>query len=201
MTTSSKWIRHSIDDEFYDLLNLKHPDVERKVIEEMENGVAVYYDRRWSLTEDFVRWLLKNRSLVNGKRILVLGAGIGWETLVLGRLAQHVHLNDFAPLSLELCEEQLRHNGIARFSLLPGDYSTMPLPEVDLAIGCFLVYNRETRTAMKALAERFPGPLLLVNENLPDFRHFLSSTERESTVLFEQEGAQGLLLHTAEFIR
>lgn len=201
MTATSKWIRHSIDDESYDLLNLGHPDVETKVIEEMENGVAVYYDRRWSLTEDFVRWLLKNRSFMSDKRILVLGAGIGWETLVLGRHAQHVHLNDLAPLSLELCEEQLRHNGIDRFTLLPGDYSTMPLPDADLAIGCFLVYNRETRTAMKAFTERFSGPLLLINENLSDFCHLLTNTARESTVLFEQEGAQGVLFHEVTSIR
>lgn len=194
----TRWISHPVGDASYRLLRLDHPSIEEVVMEEMSTGIAVYYDRRWSLTDFFAAWLLENRGWMDGKRILVLGAGVGLETVVLGRHAAHLYINDLAPVSLDLCVEQLEENGIRNVTPLPGLYESIELPEVDLVVGCFLVYNRETRAAMQAFCKRFRGPVMLINETLADFRSFLTALERPWEPLFSEDAARGILLPTVE---
>jgi len=194
MSSSTRWLSHSVGDTSYRLLNLEHPTIDEVVMEEMSTGIAVYYDRRWSLTDFFAAWLLEHPDLFTGKRILVLGAGVGLETLVLGRHAAHLYINDLSPVSLELCSKQLAENGITAITELPGLYQDLQVPDVDLVVGCFLVYNRQTRTAMQAFCQSHAGPILLVNETLADFRSFLTSLDRPSQALFSEDSAKGYLL-------
>jgi len=190
----TRWTSYSVGNEDYELLNLDHPAVEARILDEMKNGVKVYYDRRWGATAIFGEWLLKNPHWMKGKKILTVGAGVGLETVVLGRHCTHLYVNDLAPISLDLCAEQMRRNNIESFSLLPGSCSEIELPQVDLAVGCFLIYTRETMAAMLTFADRFNGPILLVNENLAYFRKFLAQLERPAEELFFEEGARGILL-------
>jgi predicted nicotinamide N-methyase len=190
----SRWLSHSVGDVSYRLLNLEHPSVDEVIMKEMSNGVQVYYDRRWSLTDFFAAWLLENREWMAGRKVLVLGAGVGLETVVLGMHAAQLYINDLAPVSLDLCMQQLEENGIYGTTLLPGYYETIEVPDVDLVVGCFLIYNRETRAAMTAFCERFSGPILLVNETLGDFRSFLNGLTRPANVLFSEGPARGVLL-------
>jgi len=133
-----------------DLLNLDHPDVEKRVMAEMESGVEGYYDRRWETAGVLVDWLAKNREVFERKDVLVLGAGIGVECIYLGKFAERVWLNDLAPVALELCVEQLVKNGVENFEVLCGRYEDLALPNVDLVVASFLVYNGETLDAMRA---------------------------------------------------
>lgn len=188
------WLDHPVGEETYQVLVLDHPVVEERIVAEMSNGIAVYYDRRWNLTGFFSDWLLSHRDLIAGKRVLALGAGVGLETLVIGRHAAHLYINDLAPVSLELCGEQLLQNGITNFSTVPGRYETLEIPQVDLVVGCFLVYNRDTKAAMTEFVNRFKGPVLLINETLPDFRAFLSGLDRPAEMLFSEDAARGVLL-------
>jgi predicted nicotinamide N-methyase len=183
-----------VGDVSYRLLNLEHPSVDEVVMKEMSTGVAVYYDRRWSLTDFFAAWLLENREWMAGRKVLVLGAGVGLETVVLGMHAAQLYINDLAPASLDLCVQQLEENGIRETKVLPGYYETIEIPDVDLVVGCFLIYNRETRAAMDAFCERFSGPILLVNETLGDFRSFLNGLARPADPLFSEGPARGVLL-------
>src|SRR5690606_17098303 len=101
----NRWISRSIGTEIYDLLDLDHPEVEKRILDEMSAGISVYYDRRWGATEIFAQWILDHPEWIRGKRILVLGAGIGLETIVLGRHCEQLFINDLAPVALELCQE------------------------------------------------------------------------------------------------
>lgn len=190
----SRWVSHSVGDVSYRLLNLDHPSVDEVVMKEMSTGVAVYYDRRWSLTDFFAAWLLENREWMKGRKVLVLGAGVGLETVVIGMHAAQLCVNDLAPVSLDLCVQQLEENGIHGTTVLPGNYETIEIPDVDLVVGCFLIYNRETRAAMAAFCERFSGPILLVNETLGDFRSFLKGLTRPANLLFSEGPGRGVLL-------
>lgn len=153
-SSQNRWISHTVGSEVYELLDLDHPAVERRILNEMSGGVPVYYDRRWEATEIFGRWILDHPYWVEGKRILVLGAGVGLETVVLGRHCEKLFINDLAPVALELCREQLARNGITDVETLPGRLENLALPNVDLVAACFLVYNRDTRTAIRTFAER-----------------------------------------------
>jgi len=182
-----RWLPISIGNETYDLLNLKHPDFNRRVMAEMDNGVDVYYDRRWRATEIFSRWLLDNPETVAGKRVLALGVGIGLETLPLGQLCEHLFINDFAPVSLELCAEQLEQNGIQNYTALSGPMEEINLPEIDLAIACFLIYENETRSAMTKFIDTYPGEIIVANGPLPAFEEWRKSLPRETETLISDD--------------
>lgn len=176
----------------YDLLDLDQKAVERRIIADMESGVDVYYDRRWEVTDYLTAWLESHHDVYEGKRVLVLGAGVGAETLVLGRLSERIYLNDLSPTALELCAEQLEYNGIREFEILLGRYEQLILPEVDIVVASFLVYNRETLDAMQDFVSENNCQFILMNENLKEFKSLLGKFSHE--VLFEEEGATCVLL-------
>lgn len=194
LSRRSPWLTRTVGTESFELLDLKHPEVEARILGEMDDGIDVYYDRRWGATEIFTRWLLEHPEVVEGKRVLALGVGIGLETLALGRLCGHLYINDLAPVSLDLCAEQLERNGIRNFTKMPGPMEALALPEVDLAVACFLIYEDVTRTAMSAFAEKFPGEILVANGPLPAFKEWLAALPRPSETLFQEESAHALRL-------
>lgn len=168
--------------------------MERRILDEMGAGVRVYYDRRWEATEIFGNWVLDHRTWIEGKRVLVLGAGVGLETVVLGRHCKKLYINDLAPVALDLCREQLARNGIVQVESLPGPLENLILPKVDLVVACFLVYNRETRTAINTFVQKWPVPLLLVNESLGSFQRLLVDLTGRWEELFLQDAARGVLV-------
>jgi len=188
----SRWITRVVGNESFELLDLGHSDVEARIVCEMDAGIDVYYDRRWGATEIFARWVLEHPELVRGKRVLALGVGVGLETLALGRLCGHLFMNDLAPVSLELCAEQLRRNGIEHFTPLPGALESLVVPEVDLAVACFLIYGAETCAAMAAFVAKYPGEIVVANGPLPAFRDWLAGLPRPWESLFSVDAAQAI---------
>jgi hypothetical protein len=193
-SSHDRWISCRVGGEDYQLLNLDHPDVEARILREMRAGVEVYYDRRWEATGVFAEWLLAHQEWMVGKRILAVGAGVGLETVVLGRHGRKLFINDLAPVALELCREQLAQNGVAGVETVPGRLEEVVFPEVDLVVACFLVYNPETRKAVRALAERRIAPVLLVNESLTDFRRLLVDLTGRWEELFFRDGVRGIMV-------
>lgn len=176
----------------YQALDLDHPEIVREVTRDMDDGVAVYYDRRWGLTERFCRFLLDRPELVEGRTVLVAGAGVGLEAVVIGSLAGRIIVNDLAPASLTLAARQLEENGVRDFSVDLGLFQDVALDGVDLVIACFVVYNEETRDAMAQLLRRAAkrgAPVILANEDVGS--HF-----REAL-----DGAAGPIATVAEFER
>lgn len=136
-------------------LNLAHPEVEARILEEISEGIPVYYDRDWPLTRRFCRILLQRSYLVAHRHVLVVGAGVGLESVVVGRVARRLWVNDIAPVALELQLLQLQENGIAGARAMSGSFGEIVLPdEVDLVMGCFVVYDPGTGKAMEALLDQ-----------------------------------------------
>lgn len=179
--------------ESYALMNLNHPEADARVQADMDAGVDVYYDRRWVITEALTAWMLEHLNQIRGKRVLVLGAGVGAETLVLGRHCEHVWINDLAPGALDLCAAQLEQNGLHNYTALLGRYEDLQLPEVDLVVASFLIYNKSTLAAMRTFLASQRGDVLLVNERLQEFRQFLKS-EAHRVIFDREDGAVGILL-------
>lgn len=177
-SSPSLWLPVNLAGCHIDSLNLKHPWVVDQVGDDITAGTDVYYDRRWPATERFCRFLLANPTWVTGKIVLVLGAGVGLETVIIGRLCRFLYLNDLASRALDLCAQQLRRNGITTFTCLAGSYEELPLPPVDLLVGCFVVYNQETARAMLQLLAKCPLPVLLMNDPMPDFQLLVRQTSR-----------------------
>lgn len=165
----------------FQALDLDHPAVLDRVTREMRAGVEVYYDRRWGLTETFCAFLLEHPDLLAGRTVLVAGAGVGLEAVVVGRLAGRVVLNDMAPVALELAAEQLEANGVKGHRTESGSFAELSLDGVELVVACFVVYDGETRDAMARLLERAAQrgvPALLANEAVgPYFGQLLDGVE------------------------
>ncbi len=193
MTSPKKlWLQETQGGLSMSLLNLDHSKVEKRIIDDMSQGTEVFYDRRWEITAELNSWLGSQLDLFRNKRVLVLGAGIGAETVLLGKFADHLWINDLSPVALELCGEQLKQNGITNFSPLPGRYESLTLPEVDLVVACFLVYNTETLKAMQAYLAEQSATFILVNEALPAFHTLLKNHPHQQ--LFQQHNAIGVSL-------
>lgn len=186
-----KYQTKKIGNSEYLLLNLKQRAVELRVIGDMDAGVDVFYDRRWEVTGYMAEWLEANPHIYSGKRVLVLGAGIGIETLVLGKLASKIFINDLSPTALDLCSEQLLKNGVLGFEALLGRYEEIDLPAVDLIVASFLVYNKETLAAMRAFMKQNNCEFIFMNRNLPDFITCLNELEHE--IIFEAKNSMCVL--------
>ncbi|TVP57433.1 MAG: hypothetical protein EA351_05890 [Gemmatimonadales bacterium] len=163
-------------------LDFDHPEVEARVLDEMAAGIDVYYDRHWPFTQEFCEFLLDHPELVRGRNLLVAGAGVGMEAVVGGRLAKRLWINDWAPVALELQERQLEANGLSVVDTICGSFGELELPpEVDLVLGCFVVYDAETAGAVEAMLERNLAagvPTLLADLDLGG--HFSRLLERFS---------------------
>jgi len=183
----NRWETATFADQEVLLLNLESTSVQQRVIQDMQQGMKVYYDTRWSITAVLAEWLAEHPDLYAGKRVLVLGAGVGEESVILGQRAEQLWVNDLSSVALELCQEQLRENGVDSAITLPGDYSEIELPEVDLIVGSFLVYNPATLSAMREFVCGSLADFLLVNERLSLFMRFLEKERHE--VCFERDDA------------
>lgn len=188
-----RWYEEQVGGESFQLLNLEHPTVEKQVMAEMATGVDVYYDRRWTATGVLTDWLGENLNVFSNKDILVVGAGVGAEGLLLAKHGRKVYLNDLAPTALELSAEQMKKNELSNYELLLGRYEQLDLPKVDLVVAGFLIYNTDTLASMETFLKGHQGQLILVNERLAPFPKFLKN--HEHTIIFEDEsGAVGVLL-------
>lgn len=189
------WIKKYIGDNLFDLLNFDHPDIQKIILSDIKSGVDVYYDERWNLTETFSQFILENPGWVENKTVMVLGAGIGLETLTIGRLAHKIYLNDLSLTALNLCTRQLIKNGVNNYEVIHGRYESIEMPEVDIIIGCFLVYNAESYNSMKQLVENTHYPVLLINEHMAAFTKLIKKAERKSNTLLSKDECLGVLFN------
>jgi len=183
----SIWKTHTFNNNKFKLLDLDHPQVEQDILREIKSGVDVYYDRRWGLTQEFCEFLYEMPELFEDKDILIVGAGIGAENVVIGSMAKRLYINDLAPVALDYCERQLRENNINNFETIQGSYGSMDIPDIDLAVACFCVYTSETMQAMRNFIENCGSPVLIVNETLTNFVRLLKSVDRKRKPLVSEE--------------
>ena len=185
--TDSIWTKLTFNGKEFDLLDLDHSQVEKDILKEISSGVDVYYDRRWGLTQEFCGFIFETVELFLDKNILIVGAGIGAETVVIGSMAKKLYINDLAPVALEYCARQLTQNSILNFEIIPGSYGSMDIPDVDLAVACFCVYNSATMRAMQAFIEKSRSPVLIVNDPLPGFVRLMKAVKRDRRPLLPKE--------------
>ena len=190
----SIWTKLTVNKKEFKLLDLDHPQIEKDILQEIKSGVEVYYDRRWELTQEFCGFVYEMPELFQNKNILIVGAGIGAETVVIGSMVKKLYINDIAPVALDYCARQLRENDITDIETIPGSYESIDITDIDLAVACFCVYNSATMRAMKSFIEKSENPVLIVNDPLPSFVRLMKSVERKRISLIPEERFPCLLL-------
>jgi len=106
------------------------------------------------------------------RSVIVIGAGVGLESVVAGHRCRELLINDMSSIALALCSRKLCRNGIRQFAAIPGAYESIDLPRVDLIIGSFLVYDRGTLGSMRRLFAGCDVPVLLPMTPRPSSMNF-----------------------------
>ena len=185
--SESIWTPVTFNNMDFKLIDLDHPQIDKDILLEIKSGVDVYYDRRWGLTQEFCEFIYEIPELFLDRNILIVGAGIGAETVVIGSMAKKLYINDLAPVALDYCARQLRENNIDNFETIPGSYGSIDFPDVDIAVACFCVYTSDTMKAMKSFIEKSKNPVLIVNETLPNFVRLMKAVKRKKKPLVSED--------------
>lgn len=172
------WLPREIAGRTFEVLDLEHPDVAAPILADIERGDKVYYDRRWRVSERFATHLAKTPDAVRDRKVLVLGCGVGLESLAVAPHAAFLWLNDASATAVELSRRQLARNGFQQHEPLVGRYERVDLPRFDVAIGSFLVYDDQTREAVLAFMARTSQPIILANESMEVFDDLVHGSGR-----------------------
>lgn len=169
-------------------IDFDHPAVVAVVSAEMEAGVPVYYDRAWGLTRRFCRWLLAHPEEVEGRNVLVAGAGVGMESVVVGSLAAGLRVNDMAAGAIALLRAQLAANDVVLVDAHVGSFADVPLPDgLDLVVACYSVFDEQSAAAMARLIERTGDrgiPLVLADRDIGGhLSRLIEETDRPSRMV------------------
>lgn len=136
----------------------------------------------WASAHALALRLAEEPSLVAGKRVLELGAGVGYVGLVAAHLgAAEVVQTDYHPDCLELCRQNAVLNTIRHVTVRTGDWRTWPkeLVGFDLVIGTDILYERTLHPTLTALLPTLGKPLLLSDPLRPAALEFLENREAE----------------------
>ena len=136
----------------------------------------------WASAHALALRLADEPALVAGKRVLELGAGVGYVGLVAAHLgAAEVIQTDYHPDCLELCRQNARLNNLPNVTVRTGDWRDWPqeLTGFDLVIGTDILYERTLHPTLTALLPTLGKPLLLSDPIRPAALEFLENREAE----------------------
>lgn len=146
--------------------------------------------RTWEAALRFAEYILANKELVKGCRVLELGSGVGFLGILSARLGAIVTMTDLDHRVLEQCRKNVELNGVeANVQQLDWENIADNIPDFDIIIGADIVYDPEIIVFLaKTLAT------LLRTDKVA----YLASTIRNPSTwqAFEQATKQnGLLLY------
>lgn len=135
----------------------------------------------WASAVALATRLEQQPSLVAGKRVLELGAGVGFVGLVAAQLGGSVTLSDYHPAALQLCQTNAELNQISGVTVCKGDWRDWPeaLCNFDLIVGADILYERTLHPALTTLLARLGGTILLADPIRPAALEFVEKREAE----------------------
>jgi predicted nicotinamide N-methyase len=142
----------------------------------------------WAAAPGLAQRLAQEPSLVAGKRVLEIGAGVGLPGLVAAHLGASVTQTDYQAVALALARRNAAQNGIPGVRVLAGDWRQFTLadeePPFDVVLGSDVLYERSLHDTLRALLPRLiaPGGLLLVSDPLrPQVVEFMDRLEQSGS--------------------
>ncbi len=136
----------------------------------------------WASSEVLATRLAREPSLVAGKRVLELGAGVGFVGLVAAHLgAAEVVQTDYHPEALALCRSNAMLNGIVNITIQKGDWRHWPeaLTGFDLVVAADILYERALHPALTTLLPQLGATILLADPIRPAALEFIEQRETE----------------------
>lgn len=147
----------------------------------------------WASAVGLAERLAQEPELVRGRRVLEIGAGIGFAGMVSRGLGADLTQTDYQTDALTLCCHNAIQNGITGITWEIADWRNLPpsLRDFDLVLGADVLYER---TLHPALAEIFPrllapgGQILLSDPIRPQALEFLEQLEKTRAWFLRLEG-------------
>jgi len=139
----------------------------------------------WDGGIGFCRWIIQNRNIFEGKKVLEVGSGVGIAGLTAALFAKQVVLSDYTPKLLKVLRKNLKENGTKYAQIhnaakvISLDWLTEKVPEplsYDIVIGTEVVYDSKLVKPLaniihNALTKNgiFLGVSAAVRQGIPDF--------------------------------
>ena len=123
----------------------------------------------WPSAVGLAEHLTARPSLVSGRRVLELGAGVGLPGLVAQYLGADVTQSDFQAAPLALARWNAWQNGVAGIHALQADWRQFPaLPPFPVVLGSDVLYERPLHAVLLRLFDAVlaPGGLLILADPL-----------------------------------
>lgn len=109
----------------------------------------------WHAAVGLCQFLCDNRHLVEGKRVLELGAGLGLCGIVARWLGGEVTLNDYQPDALEFALWNASQNGVRGIHTLLADWRHFPDVEpYEVVIAADILYERRLHRTLQKVITR-----------------------------------------------
>lgn len=140
----------------------------------------------WASAEVLATRLTQEPSLVAGKRVLELGAGVGFVGLVAAHLgAAEVVQTDYHPEALALCRSNAMLNGIVNTTIQKGDWRSWPsaLTGFDLVVAADILYERTLHPALRELLPKLGTKILLADPIRPAALEFIEECEADGWII------------------
>lgn len=123
----------------------------------------------WPSAIGLAEHLAECPSLVSGKRVLELGAGVGLPGLIAQSLGADVTQSDFQPAPLALARWNAQQNSVGGIHTLQADWRQFPtVPPFPVVLGSDVLYERSLHEVLLRLFDVIlaPGGLLLLADPL-----------------------------------
>jgi predicted nicotinamide N-methyase len=136
----------------------------------------------WASAHALALRLAEEPALVKGKRILEIGAGVGYVGLVAAHLgAAQVVQTDYHEDCLALCRENATRNQLTNLIVQKGDWRSWPrdLTSFDLVFGADVLYERLLHPTLTDLLPTLGTKILLADPIRPAALEFIETRERE----------------------
>jgi predicted nicotinamide N-methyase len=149
----------------------------------------------WASAVGLAEHLAREPERVRGRRVLEIGAGIGFAGMVARWLGADLTQTDYQADALTLCRHNAAQNGVDGIAWAIADWRNLPpaLRDFELVLGADVLYERSLHPV---LAEIFPcllapgGQILLADPIRPQALEFLERLEKTGAWSLRLEGTQ-----------
>lgn len=115
-----------------------------------------FWAKIWASSLALSSYLEKELQLVEGKKVLEIGAGIGLPSLTVAHVAESMIISDHAPEAVELMEKNIEYLGLGNAKALCLDWNQFPEEiKADIVLLSDINYAPEEFDALLKLINRF----------------------------------------------
>jgi predicted nicotinamide N-methyase len=151
----------------------------------------------WASAVGLAARLVEEQSLVSGKRVLEIGAGIGFAGMIARSLGANLTQTDYQSDALTLCRLNAELNEIDGIEWRLADWRDLPpdLTDFDVVLGADVLYERALHADLATIFPRLVAPnglVLLADPLRPQALEFLEGQEKTGRWTLHFEGRQVL---------